>query len=410
LFTNVGNFNVYSDIDPSTGLTNISLPSTVAMPRGGGPNFAFYNCLTLSGFCPTYSPAFPGVQMKYRFLYGTSTATLAAAITAAQKSISVTPGTAVPATPFTVSLCANCATDGEPVETLTVTSVSGTAWTVLRGQGGTTAITAAAGSTVSIDPLPINGNLVCPVQVGTQWISWPTRDLAGNATKTYISQEQPVWIVPPLPSPPNPAFTAPSDPTPPAFNTTWYAPLHNITPDANGWVAVDESFIAGCATTLLGFDTTQPGVAPGGDPIPDPIGTPGGAPAGTAVTAAGQAVGTNLSIIFQATRVGVTTVDYSNSLCMIHVNNWTEVNNLWLFGGHGGCCTPIDASLNVQFTVDHEVMDSAWTLSITSCSPSAPGNITPQPPDRESRSLRGAVSEPSLKTPVAGPIVPIPWG
>jgi hypothetical protein len=379
LFTNVGNFNIYSDINPSTGLTNISLPPTAAMPRGGGPNFAFYNCLTLSGFCPTYSPAFPGVQMKYRFLYGTSTATLAAAISAAQKSITVAGGAAVPATPFTVSLCANCTTDGEPVETLTVTSVSGTAWTVLRGQGGTTAIAAAAGSTLSIDPAPINGSLVCPVQVGTQWISWPTKDLAGNATKIYTSQEEPVWIVPPLPSPPNPAFTAPSDPAPPAFNTTWYPPVHNITPDANGWVAVDESFVAGCATTLLGFDTTQPGVAPGGDPIPDPIGTPGGAPAGTAVTAAGQAVGTNLSIIFQATRVAVTTVDYSNSLCMIHVNNWSEVNNLWFkeFGGHGGCCTPIDSSLHVQFTADHEEMDSAWTLSITSCSPSAPGNITP---------------------------------
>lgn len=93
-----------------------------------------------------------------------------------------------------------------------------------------------------------------------------------------------------------------------------------------------------------------------------------------------------LSIIFQATRVGATTVDYSNSLCKIHVNNWSQVNNLWFleFDTVGtGCCTPIVASLDVQFTVDHEQMNPGvgeWSLAITSCSGSAPGNITPAPP------------------------------
>jgi hypothetical protein len=379
LFTNVGNFDIYSEIDPSTGLTNTSLPTSLTMPFGGGPNFAFYNCLQLSGFCPTYSPTSPGIQMKYRFLYATATTTLTAAISSVQTSIAVASSAGVPATPFNVSLCSNCGTTGGPVETLTVTGVSGTTWTVLRGQDGTTAISAAAGATLSINPAPITGNLVCPVQVGAQWISWPTSDLFGNATAIFTSQQESVWIVPPLPSPPNPPFTAPADPLPPAPGSPWYPPLHNITPDANGWVPVDESFIAGCAITLLGFDTTQPEVAPGGDPLPDPIGTPGGTPAGSAVPVANQGVGTTLSIIFEATRVGAAVVDFSNSLCRIHVNNWIEINNLWFLQfGTGFCCTPISTELSVQFTVDHELMHSgAWSMAITSCSASAPGDITP---------------------------------
>jgi hypothetical protein len=85
------------------------------------------------------------------------------------------------------------------------------------------------------------------------------------------------------------------------------------------------------------------------------------------------------AIIFQATRVGVASIDYSNSLCKIHINNWNEVNNLWFQEfGVGDCCNPIDATLNVEFTVDHEEMDAGdWSLSITSCSLSAPGDITP---------------------------------
>jgi hypothetical protein len=73
-------------------------------------------------------------------------------------------------------------------------------------------------------------------------------------------------------------------------------------------------------------------------------------------------------------------VDYTNTLAKIHINNWIEVNNLWIkeFVGIGGCCTPINDTVSVQFTADHEEMAAgAWSLSIISCSPSAPGNITP---------------------------------
>lgn len=89
----------------------------------------------------------------------------------------------------------------------------------------------------------------------------------------------------------------------------------------------------------------------------------------------------DLSIIFQATRVGVTSVDFSNALSKIHINNWLEVNELNFTEFASGCCTPIDKTLHVEFTVDHEELNSGtWSLGISSCSKSAPGNITPPNP------------------------------
>ncbi len=67
-FTTVGYFDIYSDIDSTTGKTNKSLPFAT-LGYGGGPNFAFFGPLQLGGFCPIDSPVFGGVQMKYRFLY-----------------------------------------------------------------------------------------------------------------------------------------------------------------------------------------------------------------------------------------------------------------------------------------------------------------------------------------------------
>jgi hypothetical protein len=241
---------------------------------------------------------------------------------------------------------------------------------------------------VGINPAPITDNLVSPVQMGTRPYAglWPT-NVAGLAGPSVAGWSQAVWVVPdnyqpPAPSP-NPG-TVPPDPLPPSAGTTWYPPVHYIAPDANGWVPVDEDLIVPGVSVLLGFDTTQPGVAPGGDPIPGAWGTPGGAPAGTAISAANQRVGVDLTIIFQATRVGIPTIDYSNSLCRIHVNNWNEVNNLWFQQFGTDCCTPIDDTLSVQFTVDHELMGAGeWSLGISSCAfPPHPGsiNITPTDP------------------------------
>ena len=120
----------------------------------------------------------------------------------------------------------------------------------------------------------------------------------------------------------------------------WFAPsAHYIAVDPNGWVKVDPNAIGGGFQTLLGFDTTQALVAPGGDPNP-------GVPAGTAVPGAAQRAGKDLAIIFEATRVTTlppgTTPDFTNGLDKIHINNWTEVNELNFVEFVTGCCTPID--------------------------------------------------------------------
>jgi hypothetical protein len=175
-----------------------------------------------------------------------------------------------------------------------------------------------------------------------------------------------VWIFP---------APAPPDPTPPATGAAWVAPsAHYIAPDSDGWVVVDPNAIGGGFQTLLGFDTTQALAVPGGDPAP-------GVPAGTAVPAGVQRTGTDLSITFEATRITTVppaTPDFSNFLSKIHINNWTEVNELNFAEFVTGCCTPINATLSVQFTVDHEEMSAGgWSLDINSCSPSKPGDITP---------------------------------
>jgi hypothetical protein len=286
-FTTVGYFDIYSDIDATSGKTNKGLPFP-SLSSHGGPNFAFYGQLQLGGFCPITSPVFAGVAMKYRFLYD-------------------------------------------------------------KGSGSS----------------PITGSLVSPVQAGTRLLNWP-QNVAGVAGATLVPTFQDVWIVP-APTPP--------DPTPPTPGAPWVAPTaHYIAPDANGWVVVDPNAIGGGFQTLLGFDTTPSIAVPGGNPTP-------GVPAGTAVPAGAQQQGTDLSITFEATRITTPsggTPDYANVLSKIHVNNWTEVNELNFAEFVTGCCTPIDATLSVQFTVDHEEMSAGgWSLGITSCSASAPGDITP---------------------------------
>jgi hypothetical protein len=284
-FTTVGYFNIYSDIDSTSGKTNKSLPP-VSLGYGGGPNFAFYHQLQLGGFCPSFSATTPAVAMKYRFLYAIG--------------------------------------------------------------GGT--------------PQPITGNLVSPVEAGQRITNWPQNvgGFAGALATTF----QTVTIA---------SAPVPPDPTPPTTGAIWVGPsAHYIVPDANGWVTVDPNAIGDGFQTLLGFDTTQV-VAGGAAPS---------VPVGTAVPVASQQTGTDLSIIFEATRVTTfppgTTADFSNTLAKIHVNNWNELNELWFLEFGTNCCTPIDDTLSVEFTVDHEEMDSgAWSLVITSCSPSAPGDITP---------------------------------
>jgi hypothetical protein len=293
LFTYVGHFDIYTDIDPGTGKTNKGL-SFSGLFFNGGPNFAFEGPLQLAGFCPIDSPAFPGAQMKYRFLY----------------------------------------------------SVGG-------------------GSLVAI-----TGPLVSTVQVGTQAVSWPHKDTSTGLAIGPMQILHPSVQVSAAP---------PSSPVAPAIGAPYVDPApFNLQPDVNGWVAVDPNVDASGFTTLMGFDTTKvPGLA-GGAPFAGSNGKPGGSPAGSPPPV--SAAGTDMAITFEATRVGVVTVDYTNSLSKIRINNWSEVNNLWIeeFVGVAGCCTPIDNTVSIQFTVDHEEMSAGgWGLSIVGCSPSSLGDITP---------------------------------
>lgn len=64
-FTRVGDFNIYSDIDPATGLTNSAQPAGFPGAHGG-PGFGFWGNLKLVGDCPTTHPS-GGQPMRYRF-------------------------------------------------------------------------------------------------------------------------------------------------------------------------------------------------------------------------------------------------------------------------------------------------------------------------------------------------------
>ncbi|HEX3407504.1 MAG TPA: hypothetical protein VHS81_09725 [Caulobacteraceae bacterium] len=213
-------------------------------------------------------------------------------------------------------------------------------------------------------PVTLIGTLMSVVSPGQRQLLWPKK-LAGNIAGADVTVFQTVQVGP-SPPPPN------ADPAKPPPGATWVDPgVHYITPDADGWVTVDPEVNGGVFSTLMGFNTQDPQVAPGKDPNPDVT-------AGQAVPAADQGAGTDMSIIFEATRTTAATVDYTNSLDKIHVNNWTETRQLNYKEFATGCCTPIDKTLSVEFTVDHEQMSAgAWSLGITSCSPSAPNDITP---------------------------------
>lgn len=207
---------------------------------------------------------------------------------------------------------------------------------------------------------PITGSRVCRVDAGTRRIPWP-ENLAGVAGAALVPTFQSMTI----------AGAPAADPTRPAVGDPWTGPAeHVIVPDLDGWITVDATAVAGGFTTLIGFDTTQD--VPGGDPAP-------GVAAGSPVPGGTQRVGTDLGIVFEATRLSgpPSPPDSTNSLSKIHVNNWIEVNLLDILQFHTGpllACTPITTALDVEYTTDHELM-AEWAASITSASSSAPGTF-----------------------------------
>src|SRR5262249_38851948 len=239
--TTVGNFDIYTQINPGTGLTNTSLPGPPSgMPWGGGPNFAFLGELQLGGTCPVFSTIAPGIANQFRFLYATSTTTLPAAITAGQTTLNVAPGAITPATPFNVAVCV-CSSNGATGETMTVTGVSGPTWTVTRGTDGTSAAPAAAGTTLLIGLTPITGALVhTPLQIGQRTISWPANllGLAGPPVSTF----EPVYV------------GYGTDPIPPTLGSSYYSPAHYLEPDTtSGWVQLDPTLMTSAIQVFLNF-------------------------------------------------------------------------------------------------------------------------------------------------------------
>ena len=210
-------------------------------------------------------------------------------------------------------------------------------------------------------PTPITGGSVCDVFVGNRYTTWH-----GNPATL-----QPVWIT----------GTGTTSPTPPISTPSPTPPNHFIVPDSEGWVPVDQMALDDAFDGyLMGFASEN--AFPGGAPTP-------GVLAGNAVPAANQNNGVSAAIIFQATRVstiaavnGGAAPDYTNQLDTIRINNWDEVNLLDFAEFATGCCTPIDASLTVLLTVDHEEMGAGtWSLGISSCAlPPSGFDLTPPNP------------------------------
>ena len=309
-FTNVGDFSIVpgADIDTTTGLT--------LHPENGhgGPNFAFYDNLSLGGFCPYLEPV-TSQPMAYRFLY-------------------------------------------QPAGAVTPTPISPTGDYVYGTNG------------------------VSGVNVGYRYTLWH-----GDPNTL-----QKVWIT----------GTGVTSPTPPVFTPSPTPPDHYIVPDANGWVDVDPKILGGVFDGyLMGFSSDV--AFPGTPPAP-PV------PAGSPVTSPKN--GVNAAIIFQATRVstvaavnGGAAPDYTNQLDTIHINNWNEVNELNFAEFATGCCTPIDKSLSVEFTVDHEQMGAgSWSLNISSCAVLPPGTdpLTPTASiPAQSTTLTSAINTSVTSIPVA---------
>jgi hypothetical protein len=134
-FTAIGAYQYKTQIDsalPATGLTV-------------GDTRAFFSTLRLNGILPQ---TLGGQPLEYRFEYqpiDLASTRLAAAITPVQTSISVASSVGFPTSgDFNVVIGG---ANGS-YEILTVTLVSGSEWTVLRGQQGTLATAAAAGATI----------------------------------------------------------------------------------------------------------------------------------------------------------------------------------------------------------------------------------------------------------------------
>jgi len=282
-FTHVGDFNIVSDFDSTTGKTNKAAPFMTSTAHGG-PNYGFYDGrlgygVKLKGFCPK-KDLISGENMQYRFRFAPA------------------------ATPLALT--------------------------------------------------NITGDMITGVIVGSRPILWKLFD------DTLVTTFQTIIID---------GSGATVDPTPtPVGPGPWPAiPPHVIVPDADGWIKVDQNGLDdGFYGPLLRFVTAN--AVPGGT-------APGN---GASTLPAVQKSGAAIRLVFEAGPVtgGVT---FTNDLPKILINNWSQVQELNLLQFHSGGgdpCSELSTVLDVEYTVDHELLGS-WNLQILSESPSAPGTVIP---------------------------------
>lgn len=211
-------------------------------------------------------------------------------------------------------------------------------------------------------PTPIGPGFAGEVLVGTRYCFWN-----GNPNTLQTVRVRGTGAT--TPTPPTPS----ADPTPPD---------HYIVPDAQGWVPVDQAALDDAFSGyLLGFNSAA-AVVPNGAATT-------GVAAGTAVPLADQKNGVDCAIIFQATRVstiaavnGGTAPDYSNQINKVHINNWSQVALLDLLQFHipgGSPCSPLSSELDIEYTVDHELI-AGWSIGLSTAAPGVSLTNPPPPP------------------------------
>ncbi|HJR08203.1 MAG TPA: hypothetical protein VJ842_13155 [Pyrinomonadaceae bacterium] len=208
--------------------------------------------------------------------------------------------------------------------------------------------------------IPITGNMVSPVIVGSRLIQWK---LVGDVLAWTF---QTIQIA---------GAGATPDPTPtPGGPGPWGSvPTHVIVPDAAGWITVDQNGLDdGFYGALIGFKSEF--AVPGGS-------APGNGP-GIAVSVANQKNGAPIKIVFEAAPVGpdpdppAGPDTFSNEVPNVYINNWNEVTliNLKQFEeGDAGSCTELTNDLDIKYTADHELL-AGFSLGISSAAaiPGAP--------------------------------------
>lgn len=208
--------------------------------------------------------------------------------------------------------------------------------------------------------LPITGNKVSDVIVGSRLIQWK---LSGDVLAWTF---QTIQIS---------GAGATPDPTPtPGGPGPWGSvPTHVIVPDADGWINVDQNGLDdGFYGPLIGFNSAV--ALPGGGAPSDGV--------GNEVSVANQKNGVPIRIVFEAAPVGpdpdppAGPDTFGNEVPNVYINNWNEVSliNLLQFEeGDASSCTELTNDLDIKYTADHELL-AAFSLTITSAAaiPGAP--------------------------------------